>query len=93
MSEVDDFAAMFSSGYGSTKDRLKTRAAKERRSNLSEKERKRVATRTAQLNFRCSPEFKDRVAAVSKQLDCSIADMFELAIDALVEAKRLKGGK
>lgn len=93
MSEIDEFIGAFQNGYGATNDRVKTRAAKERRANLNDRERKRVAVRTAQLNFRCSPEFKDRVSSVTEQLGCSVADMFDQALDEFIKAHQLKGGK
>ena len=91
--EIDDFAAMFSAGFGSTQEKIEVRAKKERRSNLSERQRSRGAIRTAQLNFRCSPEFKARTAALSAHLDCSVADMFEMAVEALAKARKFQGGK
>ena len=48
---------------------------------LTEKQRKRGATRTDQINFRCSPAFRAQVAELSKQLDISIADLMERALD------------
>ena len=70
-----------------------TRARKERRTQLTEKQRRRRAVRTTQLNFRCSPEFKERTTRLARQLDQSIADVMEMAIEELARAKGLEAGR
>lgn len=68
------------------------RVRKERRTQLTEKQRRRGAVRTAQLNFRCSPEFKQLVTELSQFLDLGVADTMEAAVALLVKAKGFKGG-
>ena len=69
----------------------KTRMKKERRTQLTEKQRQRTATRTDQINFRCSPEFRAEVAVFCKQLDISIADLMERALDLLKKEQSVQG--
>jgi hypothetical protein len=91
--EVDSFAQMFAGPPGETQRASRqARAKRERRTQLTAKQRKRNAVRTAQINFRCSPKFKDLVAGLAKHLDCSIADVLEEAADLLAEKKGY-GGK
>ncbi len=88
--DIDSFAAMFAGPPGEAqREARETRARKERRTQLTEKQRRRGAVRTAQLNFRCSPAFKQRTALMAAQLDCSIADLMEMAIEELARAKGL----
>jgi hypothetical protein len=42
--------------------------------------------RTTQMNFRCSPQFKEQAAAMANHLSCSIPDLFELALGELRRA-------
>ena len=43
--------------------------------------------RTTQINFRCSPAFRELAAGMAKHFDCSIADVMEDALDMLASAK------
>lgn len=88
MEDIDAFAAMFPGPPGAARrEQREERARRERKTQQTEKQRRRGAVRTAQLNFRCSPAFKQRTAALAAQLDCSIADLFEMALDELARAK------
>ena len=59
--EVDSFASMFSGKLPvSRRHAREVRAEKERRTQLTDKQRNRAAVRTTQINFRCSPDFKRR---------------------------------
>ncbi len=71
---------------------LDERRRKEKRTQLTKKQRKRGAVRTHQMGFRCSPAFHDEVKAMAKQHDISIADVLEEAFDLWKEAKGLDGG-
>ena len=86
--EIDSFAAMFAGPPSAARRGLREeRARKERRTQLTEGQRRRVAVRTTQLNFRCSPAFKEAAFRVARHLDCSIADMMEIALEELARAR------
>ena len=90
---VDRFAGVFGSEPAEKqKAAREERARKERHSQLTEKQRRRGAVRTAQLNYRCSPEHKQLVLDLSKFLDSGIADMMEEAMALLAKTKGFKGG-
>lgn len=91
--DIDSFVAMFPGPPGEEqRARREARVRKERRTQLTEKQRRRRAVRTTQLNFRCSPEFKERTTRLARQLNLSIADVMEAAIaeleNALAELER-----
>ena len=92
-SDIDSFASMFKAGPGGEPRRkaMEARAKAERRAQLSEKQLRRRAVRTEQINFRCSPEFRQKVKAVAAELGWSIADVLEAALDDFAEAKARKG--
>ena len=90
--EIDSFVSMFSGPPGDKQREVrKARMKKERRTQLTEKQRKRSATRTEQINFRCSPEFRALVAKLTQQLDLSIADLIERALDLLATEQGREG--
>jgi hypothetical protein len=90
--EVDSFAAMFNGPPGERQRAArKARIKAERRTQLTEKQRKRNPVRTTQINFRCSPAFRELVAGMAKHLDYSIADVMEEALQMLAGAKGYKG--
>jgi hypothetical protein len=95
--EIDSFAAMFSGPPSSRRRDREARLKRERRTQLTDKQRARARTaeRTAQINFRCSPAFKDKAHAVKDFLGAgySIADVLEEALDMFAEAKGFKGTK
>ena len=83
---------MFSGPPGDKqREARKARVKKERRTQLTEKQRRRSATRTEQINFRCSPEFRAHVAKLTQQLDVSIADLMERALDLLATEQGREG--
>ncbi len=87
MDDIDSFAAMFPGPPGEDRRVAReVRARKERRTQLREKQRRRKAVRTTQLNFRCSPEFKERTARLARRLEMCIADAMEAAIAELEDA-------
>jgi hypothetical protein len=94
--DVDSFASMFGGPPGENqRTRREARKKAERRTHLTDKQRKRGgnAVRTAQINFRCSPAFKEHAAGMAKHLNCSIADVMEEALDMLAAARGYsKGG-
>lgn len=82
--KVDSFEAMFRDPPTARRADREVRAKKERRTQLTDKQRARAAVRTTQLCFRCSPEFKARVALAQSRLQRrSVADVLEDAMDAL----------
>lgn len=91
--DVDSFAAMFSEPLASRRKAREVRVQKERRTQLTDKQRTRSAVRTEQINFRCSPAFKALVHAIKDHMGVSVADALEEALDLLAKAKGLKGGK
>lgn len=88
--EVDSFISMFGGKKPSSRrDQRQARAEKERRTQLTDKQRHRGAVRTENLNFRCSPEFKAKLAGMQDHLEGkpSYADILEDALDMLAKAK------
>jgi len=90
---VDSFASMFQTGYAAEPERIEKRQRAERRSSLTPKQRKRGATRTAQINYRCTPAYKQLASDLAKHCDASIADVMEEALALLAKAKRFSGGE
>jgi len=90
--DVDSFASMFS-GPPAEEQRIarQERTRKEKRTQLTDKQRKRGAVRTAQINFRCSPAFRELASGMAKYLDCSIADVMEQALEMLANAREYGG--
>ena len=91
--QVNSFTSLFAGPPGDQqREARKVRIKAERRAQLTEKQRKRGgnAVRTAQINFRCSPAFRELAAGVAKHLECSIADVMEDALDMLASAKGYK---
>ena len=68
------------------------RAQKERRTQLTDKQRSRSAAHTSQINFRCLPEFKTRLNGLKAFLGkgASIADIMEEAFDLIAEREVLQ---
>ena len=91
--EVESFASMFSTGYGVQPDRIEKRMKAEKRSALTDKQRKRGAVRTAQINYRCTPAYKALAAGLAKHCNVSIADVMEEALAMLANTKKFKGGE
>jgi hypothetical protein len=92
--EVESFASMFAGAPGSSRRHAReARAQKERRTQLTDKQRSRSAVRTAQINFRCSPEFKARLDGLKVFLgkSTSIADIMEEALDLIAKDKGYEG--
>src|SRR5262245_66674033 len=88
--QIDNFASMFAGPPGERQRAArKARAKAERRTQLTEKQRRRGgnAVRTTQINFRCSPAFRELAAGMAKHLECSIADVMEEALEMLAGAK------
>ena len=96
-STVDSFASLFPGGRPGELQReaRKARIKAERRTQLTEKQRRRGgnAVRTTQMNFRRSPAFRELAAGVAKHLECSIADVMEEALEMLASAKGYTKGR
>jgi hypothetical protein len=94
--KVEPFHTMFAEPPGERqREARKARIKAERRTTLTERQRRRGghAVRTTQINFRCSPAFRELAAGMARHLDCSIADVMEEALDMLASAKGYsKGG-
>jgi hypothetical protein len=90
---VESFASMFQTGYATEPERIEKRQRAERRSSLTPKQRKRGATRTAQINYRCTPAYKQLASDLAKHCDASIADVMEEALALLAKAKKFSGGE
>ena len=75
-----DFKAVFNTQFGSrtrTEERLKA----EQRAAMTPKQRTRKkATRTEQVNFRCTPETKAQLERLAKALGQSMAEVITTAI-------------
>lgn len=97
MSESDEnesFAKMFlAAGYAAKPERVEHRLRAERRSTMSTGQRRRGATRTTQINFRCTPAFKALSAGLAKHCDKSVADIMEEAVSFLAKAHGYRGGE
>jgi hypothetical protein len=77
---VESFASMFQEGFAAEHERIEKRQRSERRSSLTAKQRKRGAVRTAQINYRCTPAYKQLASGLSKHCDASIADVMGEAL-------------
>lgn len=91
---IDSFANLFAGPPGAAqREAREARARKERRTQLTPKQLKRGAVRTSQINFRCSPEFKEKAAAVQRHMGdgWSIADVMEAALDLFAAKQGVKG--
>jgi len=92
--ENESFAKMFlAAGFAARSERTQQRLRAERRSTMSTKQRHRGATRTAQINFRCTPDFKVLAAGLAKHCDASVADVMEEALALLAREKGYRGGE
>ena len=90
---VDSFASMFQAGFAAEPERIEKRlSVRERRSSMTAKQRKRGAVRTAQINYRCTPAYKQLASGLSKHCDASIADVMEEALTHLAKAKKFTEG-
>ena len=90
---VQSFASLFGAGYAKQPDRIEKRLRAEKRSALTQKQRKRGAVRTAQINYRCTPSFKALATALAKHCDASVADVMEEALAMLAKAKKFSEGQ
>jgi hypothetical protein len=90
---VDSFVSMFQSGYAAEPERIEKRRRAERRSSLTGKQRRRGAVRTTQINYRCTPAYKQLARDLAKHCDASIADVMEEALALLAKARSFRGGQ
>ena len=92
--DVESFADMFVDPPAECRKKaLRARVDRERRAQMTDKQRKRGARRTQQINFRCSPAFRELAAGLAKHCECSIADVMEEALAKLADAKGYKRGQ
>lgn len=89
---VDSFASMFQAGFAAEPERIEKRVRSEKRSAQSVKQRKRGAIRTTQINYRCSPSYRELASGLAKNGDMSIADVMEEALAMYAKAKKYTGG-
>ena len=91
---VDNFASMFQAGFAAEPERIEKRQRSERRSSLTAKQRKRGAVRTTQINYRCTPAYKQLASgALAKHCDASIADVMEEALALTGEGQEVHRGE
>ena len=90
---IESFASMFQAGFAAEPERIEKRMRSEKRSTLSAKQRKRGATRTAQINYRCTPAYRELAAGLAKHCKASIADLMEEALTMLAKTKGYSGGE
>jgi hypothetical protein len=95
--EIEDFASMFQGPPGEAQRSARMqRAQKERRTQMTDRQRKRGAERTTQINFRCSPAFlADAKAAAesmtkSSKQKVSVADVMEEALAMFMKAHNIE---
>lgn len=88
---IDSFTSMFQAGFAAEPERIEKRQRAERRSSLTPKQRKRGATRTTQINYRCTPAYRQLASGLAEHCDCSIADVMEEALAMLAKAKKFAG--
>jgi hypothetical protein len=88
--KIESFEQMMLAVPASRRKARKARIQKERRTQLTDKQRNRGGVRNAQINFRCSPAFREFAHAMAKHLDCSIADVMEEALEMLAKDKDYK---
>lgn len=89
--EVDDFARMFLGPPGQAqREARQQRAKKERRTQLTPKQRKRGGVRTTQVNYRCTPAHQQLSKDVAKAMGCSVADVMEEALLILAAQKGIE---
>jgi hypothetical protein len=84
--QIDSFLSMFRRPTAARKERL----AREIDAHKTPAQLSRKAERTSQVNFRCSPRFRDRLKAVVEAEDSSMADVLEKALE-LYEAAKARG--
>ena len=96
--DVDSFAQYFPTPPGEAQRAARMeRAQKERRTQMTDRQRKRGAGRTTQINFRCSPAFladaKASAEAMSKtsKHKVSVADVMEEALAMYMKAHNIEG--
>lgn len=91
--DAGDFKSMFKELMPGDRQRQarEDRKKREKRSQLTAKQRRRSAVRTAQVNFRCSPALRDQLNHMAKALDISVADLLEDAIGRFAEAEGFNG--
>ncbi len=90
---VESFESLFIAAFDAHDDQLERRMRAERRTALTDKQRKRGPGRTAQLNFRCTPALKRKVAGLVKHCNFSIAELMEEAIEMYAAQRNYGGGE
>lgn len=92
--EVDAFTSMFLEPPGQRRQARQQRAKRERRTQLTDRQRDRAAVRTEQINFRCSREFKTLLRTMQDHLgkrDWSIANILEEALEDFAAKHGVRG--
>lgn len=90
--DVDELLGMFKPLGDAQRAARQVRAKKERRTQLTPKQRKKGGVRTTQINYRCSPAYRELMAklaehySLERNTTVSIADMAEEAASMLAEA-------
>ncbi len=76
-------------GFGKSKSTTEARKKAERKASRSKKERKRKKVRTAQINFRTTPELAAVLSSLSKELGVTQTEVIERGI-ACLKDKQLR---
>lgn len=84
-------------GFGDNLERTRARQRRERIAGKTKAEREKKPRpkkhRTVQVNVRTTTDTKQLMDRVAKRLDCSVADMIEMAVTDLARREGLiKGG-
>jgi len=94
--EIETFASMFPTPPGEAQRAARVeRAKKERRTQMTDKQLKRTAERTTQINFRCSPAFLANAKATAEAMTkaaarkISVADVLEDALTMYMQAHKV----
>lgn len=92
--EEIEFASLFGKAKYATAVDVQKRIKAERRSTMTEKEagRAKGRARSAQINFRTTPETKTLAGGLASHMGLTIAEMIERAIEDLARAQKF-GGK
>lgn len=79
--EVDDFLSVFGDAPGPARRMARQERAKKERLTQKPEKRNKIAVRTTQINFRCSPEFKRIAVEEAHLLDKSVSDLMEILLN------------
>jgi hypothetical protein len=93
--EEIEFASLFNKTKYATGVDVQKRIKAERRSTMTDKQAARAKgrARSAQINFRTTPQLKELASGLADHLGMTLADMMEKAITDLARAQKFGGAK